>query len=125
MEAIQENSEMNVACSLEPRGYAISNNQDSQVFLRGLIIGFGIAAAAGVVWGLFRNRRQRLSGPGYDSDCYRGSGSSAGVMEGISNIIEGGATAFKDAVDAVDRTCQSVTRGIETVQDAFDKIGDL
>jgi hypothetical protein len=123
MDAIQDRYDPDLACSLDVVDREPARDEDNKIFLRGLLIGFGLAATAGVVFSICRSRRRYRTGPDYE-DRYDRSRDSSGVIQGVADLVQGGACAFKDAMDAVDRTCQSVTQGIETVQDAFGRFSD-
>jgi hypothetical protein len=47
---------------------------------------------------------------------------SGGVLGDLSNLVDEGSTAFRDAVRTVDNTCESVVRGLESIGDVIHKI---
>jgi len=96
--------------------------KDQGVFLKGFIIGFGAAAAAGMIFGLFKDRAEKRRESTSTGARIRSQDESGGVIGDLSNIIDESSSAFKDAVRTLDRTFESGRMAIESFQDIIDKI---
>jgi hypothetical protein len=95
---------------------------DTSLFLKGMIVGFGLAAVASAAFGIFKDqqgRRKRFNSAESRAQSHDESG---GVLGDLSNIIDESSSAFKDAVQSLDRTFESGRQAIETFQDVIDKI---
>jgi hypothetical protein len=97
---------------------ALSINKDTEIFIKGLIVGVGIAGAAGAIFSLISMRNRGKSGS------QAGNGEPvglAGVITGVTDLVTEGTSAFRDAVDALDRTFESGVNAYERVQEAMSK----
>jgi len=91
-------------------------------FLKGFIVGFGAAAAVGVIFGIFRESAERRKVSRSTASRIRTQDESGGVIGDLSNIIDESTTAFKDAVQTLDRTFESGRMALESFQDVINKI---
>jgi hypothetical protein len=86
-------------------------------FLKGMIVGFGLAAVATVFYDLFREQRRRRLQSGSSFSRRR----DGDLLGGLTGLVDEGRGAFRDAVDARDRTFDSGTRAVQSVQDVVGK----
>ena len=96
--------------------------RDSLMILRGLVIGFGLAAVASALFGLFQEGRSRRRDAMTPASRLRRQDEAGGVLGDLSHVVDESTSAFSDAVRALDRTFESGRRAIETVQDVINKI---
>ena len=95
---------------------------DTGVFLKGVILGFGLAAVASTLFNLFaeqREERKKYSSP------HRSGGGTEGKLGDLSYVIDESTSAFRDAVKTLDRTFESGVKAVESVQEVIDKIRDV
>ena len=123
MEAIERTEhDDDAVCSVDYRRRRCGVNPETAAFLRGVIVGFGAAAVASVCFNLFQEQRARRRHAMTTDSRMRTYDESGGVMGDLSNLVDEGTSAFRDAVRTLDRTFESGVRAIETVQDIIDKI---
>ncbi len=91
-------------------------------FIRGMILGFGLAAAASVLLNLFQEQRAVRKKSMTAESRIRRQDESGRVIGDLSYVIDESTAAFKDAVRALDRTFESGKRALDSVQDVIDKI---
>jgi hypothetical protein len=97
-------------------------NRETGILVRGIIIGFGLAAAANAFFNIFQEQRSRRKSAMSPESRMRRQDESGGVVGDLSNLVDEGTSAFRDAVRTVDNTCESVTRGLESIGDVIHKI---
>jgi len=97
-------------------------SRETKYFIEGLIVGFGLGAAIYTVFGLLRGRRLHL----YESMAPRrrmvAQDESGGIIGDFAHVVDEGTSAFKEAVQTVERVTESVARGVETFQDLLEKM---
>ncbi len=99
-----------------------ATNHDASILLRGIVIGFGLAAVASVAFNLFQDQRQKRRKAMSADSRIRTHDESGGVLGDLSYIIDESTGAFKDAVQALDKTFETGKQAIDTFQDVIDKI---
>ncbi len=96
--------------------------RDTLIFLRGAVVGFGVAAVASALFGLFQEQGKRRRRSMSAESRIRTQDESGGVLGDLSYIVDESTSAFKDAVQTLDRTFESGRMAVETIQDVIDKI---
>lgn len=104
----------------EPHELPVPANPDYGPFLKGVIVGFGLAAVANLFFDLFREQRRRRRSGGSGLDRRR----DGDLVGGISDLVSESKGAFVDAVDALDRTFDSGVRAVQSVKDVMGKCKD-
>jgi hypothetical protein len=98
------------------------HRRESSSFVKGMIVGFGLAAVASVLFNLFQeqraNRRREFSA----ESRIRKQDENGGVLGDLSYIVDESTSAFNDAVRTLDRTFESGRKAIESVADVINKI---
>ena len=95
---------------------------DGGTFLKGLLVGFGLAAVASVAFNLFQEQRDRRKSSMKPDSRLRSYDEAGGVLGDLSHVIDESGAAFTDAVKTLDTAFESGRRAVETVQDVIDKI---
>jgi len=96
--------------------------RDTLIFIRGAVVGFGVAAVASALFGLFQEQGKRRRRSMTAESRIRKQDESGGVLGDLSYIVDESTSAFKDAVQTLDRTFESGRMAVETIQDVIDKI---
>ena len=96
--------------------------RDTANFVKGMVIGFGLAAIASTFLNLFNEQRARRKEAMGTESRFRRQDESGGVLGDLSNIIDESSQAFRDAVRTLDKTFESGQSAIESVQTVIDKI---
>jgi|WetSurMetagenome_2_1015567.scaffolds.fasta_scaffold1128588_1 hypothetical protein len=96
--------------------------RDTANFIKGVVIGFGLAAVASSVFNLFSEQRSRRKESMATETRFRRHDESGNVLGDLSNIIDESSQAFRDAVRTLDKTFESGQAAIESVQSVIDKI---
>ena len=117
-----EEKETRVLAVRSDRPSKVEKQHDTAIFLKGMIIGFGLAAVASAAFGLFRDQQQRRKKYNSAESRAQSHDESGGVLGDLSNIIDESSSAFRDAVQSLDKTFESGRHAIETFQDVIDKI---
>jgi len=107
---------------LERTGDRGERSKDTQVFLKGIIVGFGLAAVASAAFGLFRLQAERRKEAGSTGSRIREYDESGNILGDLSNIIDESSGAFRDAVQALDQTFESGRQALDTFSDVVDKM---
>jgi hypothetical protein len=123
MDAIQKRDQTSELLVYEPEAVQSTGmSREQATILKGIIIGVGIIGAAGAIWAMYRYQARR--GTGGDGRARQGAG-VAGVINGLSNLIGEGSSAFKDAVEALGNTFDAGIRAYERVQEVVGKKEEL
>ncbi len=96
--------------------------RDTANFIKGMVIGFGMAAVASSVFNLFSEQRSRRKEAMATESRFRRHDENGNVLGDLSNIIDESSQAFRDAVRTLDKTFESGQAAIESVQSVIDKI---
>lgn len=108
--------------SLEKSERLEQRRRDTGNFVKGMVIGFGLAAVASVFFNLFHEQRERRKEAMGTESRFRRQDESGNVLGDFSNIIDESSQAFRDAVRTLDKTFESGQAAIESVQSVIDKI---
>ena len=95
---------------------------DSQVFLKGIIVGFGLAAVASAACGLFKSQAAHRKEENSTGSRLRRQDESGNVLGDLSNIIDESSGAFRDAVKSLDHTFETGRKALDTFNDVVDKM---
>jgi hypothetical protein len=108
----------------EPAGEDVGacRGSTASAFIKGLIVGFGLAAVASVVFNIFNEQRASRRKSFSQESRIKDQDESGGVLGDLSYIIDESTSAFGDAVRTLDKTFESGRKAIESVQDVIDKI---
>ncbi|MCX6646753.1 MAG: alkaline phosphatase family protein [bacterium] len=98
------------------------HRHDTANFIKGMVIGFGLAAVASSFFNLFTEQRSRRKEAMATETRFRRHDESGNVLGELSNIIDESSQAFRDAVRTLDKTFESGQAAIESVQSVIDKI---
>ncbi|HEX9745984.1 MAG TPA: hypothetical protein VGB30_11215 [bacterium] len=104
----------------ESRRRRDDSNWDTVTFIKGVILGFGIAAVAHTAFNLFNELRDARSEDGVPGHEHTG-----GKMGDLSYVLDESTNAFQDAVKTLDKTFESGIKAVESVQDVIDKIRNV
>lgn len=96
--------------------------RDTSTFVKGMVIGFGLAAVASVFFNLFQEQRERRRDMMRTESRFRSQDESGNVLGDLSNIIDESSSAFSDAIKTLDKTFEAGQSAIESVQNVIDKI---
>lgn len=96
--------------------------RDTSNFVKGLVIGFGLAAVASAFLNLFQEQRERRRDMMRTESRFRSQDESGNVLGDLSNIIDESSFAFRDAIKTLDKTFEAGQSAIESVQNVIDKI---
>jgi len=105
-----------------------ANDQDrpgrnaTHAFLKGLIVGFGAAAVASAVFGLFSEQQRKRKNSMDPVQRMQARDESGGIVGDLSHVIDESTSAFNDAVKMLDRTFESGKQALESVQQVIDRI---
>ncbi len=95
---------------------------EGHMFLKGLIVGFGLAAVASLLLNLFQEQRESRRRSMSPESRFRSHDESGGVLGDLSHVVDESSSAFSDAVRTLDRAFDSGRKAIEGVKDVIDKI---
>jgi len=99
-------------------------SRDTSMFLKGMVVGFGLAAVTSALFSLFQEQRtSRKQAMSAESRIKRHD-EAGGVVGDLSYILDESSGAFKDAVKALDRTFESGKAALDSIQDVINKIRD-
>jgi len=98
-----------------------NRSRDSMMLMRGIIVGFGLAAVLSMFFNLFREQHERRRSSLSD-DCPDDYSDEGEKIRDISSVMDESANAFRDAVDVLDRTFESGRQVIESIGEVIDKI---
>jgi len=97
-------------------------SREAKYFIEGLIVGFGLGAAIYTVFGILRGRRARFYELMAPQRRMLAQDESGGIIGDFAHVVDEGTSAFKEAVQTVERVTESVARGVETFQDLLEKM---
>ena len=97
-------------------------SRDAQVFLKGMIIGFGLAAVASAAFGLFRQQSKRRKYEHSAGSRIQRYDESGNILGDLSNIIDESTCAFRDAVHTLDQTFETGRQALDTFGKVVDKM---
>lgn len=100
----------------------LKRNRDARIFLKGVILGFGLAAAASTLFNLFNEQREMRKTSGLSGSTYPSYESKGGMLGDLSYAVDESTSAFRDAVRTLDKTFESGIKAIDSVKDVIDKI---
>lgn len=92
------------------------------MFLKGMVVGFGLAAVASALFNVFQDQRSARRQAMSAESRIRRHDERGDVMGDLSYIIDESGGAFKDAVKALDRTFESGKVALDSIQDVINKI---
>jgi hypothetical protein len=96
--------------------------RDATMLLSGMVVGFGLAAVASVLFNLFQEQSSRRRRSQTTESRIRRQDESGGVLGDLSHIIDESTSAFKDAVKTLDRTFESGKAALDSIQDVINRI---
>jgi len=97
-------------------------SRDAQVFLKGMIVGFGLAAVASAAFGLFRQQSRRRKDERSAGSRIRRYDESGNILGDLSNILDESTGAFRDAVQTLDQTFETGRQALDTFGKVVDKM---
>lgn len=100
----------------------VTGKLDVPSFLKGIILGFGLAAVASVFFNFFSERRAKRAYAMSPEARLKKQDESGGIIGDLTNLVGESTEAFKDAVQTLDRTFETGVKAIETVQNVINKI---
>ncbi|HDS29758.1 MAG TPA: hypothetical protein ENN67_01815 [Firmicutes bacterium] len=106
----------------QPRRSESHSTFDSGSFLKGIILGFGLAAVASVFLNFFQEKREFRRSAMTPQSRLRRQDESGGILGDLSHVVDESSAAFTGAVKSLDKAFDSGRRAIETVQEVIDKI---
>lgn len=94
-------------------------SRETKMFVRGFVIGFGVATALSALFGFMRARRPRYEMGGYNPDMPDEPAPRQGFLEGLADLIEHGISSFVQALESIERTAEAGVTAVGTVQEAL------
>jgi hypothetical protein len=99
-------------------------SRDTSMFLKGMVVGFGLAAVASAIFSVFQEQRTSRRQAMTPESRIRRHDEAGGVVGDLSYIIDESSGAFRDAVKALDKTFESGKAALDSIQDVINKIRD-